>query len=63
MWLVFVDDKSDFLSFNIATEAGLPDGLFSIPSFGTFWEAFEWNIFISFVTIWYTLWPLCFILW
>jgi hypothetical protein len=43
----------------IQSKAGLPDGLFSNqpPSFGTFWKAFEWKILISFMTIWYTVWP------
>jgi hypothetical protein len=36
--------------------AGLPDGLVSNQSFGTFWKAFELEILISFVTIWNSLW-------
>jgi hypothetical protein len=38
---------------------GLPDGLFPnpTPSFGKFWNAFERIILISFLTVWYTLWP------
>jgi hypothetical protein len=38
---------------------GLPDGSFSnqTPSFGTFWKPLEWKMFISCMTICYTLWP------
>jgi hypothetical protein len=41
----------------------LPDGLFSNqpPSFFTLRKAFEWEILVSFMTIWYTLGNLLYI--